>query len=129
MVYVLRSGGALSVTTGAVKLGLGVADMRAWGTELNPDGLFDVGDLDGDGLGDLAIATHQKDGTSPGVGQVAVLTSSGALSVGSGDLDLSFADLTIIGEPNNDAFGDGTVRGGDLDGDGRGDLLIAAPRG
>jgi hypothetical protein len=129
MVYVLRSGGALSATTGAVKLGLGVADMRAWGTELNPDGLFDVGDLDGDGLGDLAIATHQKDRTYPGypgVGQVAVLTSSGALSVGSGDLDLSFADLTIIGEPNNDAFGDGTVRGGDLDGDGRGDLLIAA---
>ncbi len=91
------------------------------GTETGID-TSGVGDVDGDGLGDVLIAA--RSGGPSGEGKVYLVL--GHEAPGS-DLDLADgADLVLTGAAPGDATGE-KLGSGDVDGDGRSDLLIAAP--
>lgn len=80
--------------------------------------VVDVGDLDGDGVADFAVAALNGDGPSASL--------SGAVTVyrgGSGGLVLR----TLGGEQALDKFGTSITGGCDLNADGQKDLVIGAP--
>jgi len=77
-----------------------------------------AGDIDGDGLGELLVGAH-----GAGDGGRAYLFWGGEW----GSLSPQDAALTITGE-GGDAVGLTVAGAGDIDGDGRPDLLIGAPR-
>ena len=83
------------------------------------------GDVDGDGLDDILIASHTI-GTSAGsaVGKVYLFFGS-SLSV-DGSFDVSNADYVFEGEQAYDRFGFAISMAGDVDADGRDDILIGA---
>lgn len=120
---------------GAVTL-LGGAEAMAGGLSLASSGLTleaersgdgagsavsSVSDLDGDGVADLLISATSAIG---GLGRVYVL-SGGGLGPLSGTLSLADADAIIEGSPG-DGLGT-SLGGGDLDGDGLGDVIIGSP--
>jgi len=76
-----------------------------------------VGDLDGDGVGELLVGA--PDSNLGG-------QDSGAASIHSGSTGQHIA--TLAGETVGDLFGTAVASAGDLDGDGLDDLLIGAPR-
>ncbi len=79
-----------------------------------------LGDVDGDGFGDIAVGAPGHDAV-PGAGAVHIL--SGPMG---GDIDLSLADIGLYGSSSGDSFGAVLAPAGDLDGDGYGDLLVGA---
>jgi hypothetical protein len=79
-----------------------------------------VGDLDGDGHGDLGIAAHFfTAGTDTGAG--ALFLYAGAMPPGSPPW------LRLDGLSANEHFGESFAGGADIDGDGRPDLVVGAP--
>ncbi len=82
-----------------------------------------VGDLDGDGLADLAIGVPGADDGAANSGAVYVY-----LDPPSGDLDSGDADARIAGEDASDQAGAAIAGPGDFDGDGTPDLAIGAER-
>lgn len=97
-----------------------VATLRAEDTELGAV-VTATGDLDGDGLGELAVtATGAWDPTRP-AGTVYI-----ASAPVSGDVDLATA--TRITGRDEDGFG-AQLAGADLDGDGYGDLVASSSQG
>lgn len=79
-------------------------------------------DLDGDGTEDLAVGAPEDARAGDSAG--AVLVQYGPLAPGT--LDLATVDLVFTGEGANHQAG-AALLGGDVDGDGVGDLLIGAP--
>ncbi|HKQ76053.1 MAG TPA: Ig-like domain-containing protein [Blastocatellia bacterium] len=80
-----------------------------------------VGDLDGDGIDDLAIGAPLDNGA----GQVHVFLGR-ANPKGVVDLAIRPADVTIRGEASGDLFGS-SLAIGDINGDRKADLIIGAP--
>jgi len=80
-----------------------------------------LGDINGDGLGDLAITSVFDDDGGTNAGAVYVL-----LGPPPGDMELSTADAKLIGENADDLAGDGLDGAGDVDGDGYDDILTSA---
>src|SRR4030095_15450875 len=79
-----------------------------------------VGDLDGDGFADLAVAAPGNDARGVDAGAVRVFPG--------GPVATSEAMLTLRGESDGDRFGSG-LAGGDVNRDGRGDVVVGAPWG
>ena len=84
-----------------------------------------VGDVDGDGFDDLLIGANGEDSGGSGAG-AAYLIYGDTLVGGSGEMDLSVADVMLIGESSNDNAGRLVSWLGDVDGDSLDDVLISA---
>ena len=81
-----------------------------------------IGDVDGDGLGEVVVAAI---GGANDTGIVGLFYAS-SLAAG-GSLDLASADVLIEGNEYGDQFGHAVASAGDLSGDGFDELAIGAP--
>lgn len=88
-------------------------------------------DINGDGYGDFAIGATRSDANGKDSGRVYIFFGkANRLAWGSAfpmDLSLDKADIKIVGERADDQAG-GDLASGDLNRDGRSDLIIAATR-
>ena len=125
-VYVLflNTNGTLS---GANKFASGGLNMPtlADGDEFGAS-LASVGDLNGDGIGDLAVGAFGDDtgGSGRGAVHILFLNSSGQLT-GSTKIASGIGGGPTLAD--NDFFGRAVANVGDLDGDGVSDLAVGAP--
>ncbi|MCK6528940.1 Ig-like domain-containing protein [Myxococcota bacterium] len=115
----------LSPEPGTVDLSTATADAVLVG--IGPNALAGVsvasgGDLDGDGIDDLAVGSMDHYGGT-GTGRVHVVLGGSLPAY----LDLGAADGTIAGAAADDHAGVDVSIAGDVDGDGYDDLLIGAP--
>ncbi|MDP2310783.1 MAG: MopE-related protein [Pseudomonadota bacterium] len=80
-----------------------------------------LGDIDGDGYGDLAVSADKEDSAATDAGALYVYTTapSGAVAAAS-------ADSILTGEVSNDFFGRTVAGIGDVNGDGFSDLFVGA---
>jgi hypothetical protein len=85
---------------------------------------IDIADLDGDGLNDLAVGAFKVDPSIIFVdaGQVSLFYGGGPLGTTTAD----DADARFVGDNSGDRAGEGVASGGDLNGDGRPDLVVSA---
>lgn len=81
-----------------------------------------VGDLDGDGLDDLAVGAGGNDTLVPNGGLAAVFAGP----LGTGRLDLTMADARLVGTNPQGFAGEPVARAGDVNGDGYDDLLVSS---
>ena len=86
-----------------------------------------VDDLDGDGLGELAVGIYGGDSGASNGGEVAVLLSGDAGAWTSGEPLVDHAGVLVTGDGSGDGLGLG-LHTGDLDGDGLPELVAGAPR-
>ena len=87
-----------------------------------------LGDLDGDGVGDLAVGNDRDSDGRSGAGAVWVLFLNTDGTVKS-DQKISSVEGDFTGIlDHGDAFGSSVASLGDLDGDGVGDLAVGAMR-
>ena len=126
--------GRVTLVDGAgVQMGAGVDAVRlsswAGGSPLALLGtsVGDPGDLDGDGHGDIVFAAHGADPLGVATGEVYVWFHDGAAAWGL-DIDPALAPWVLSGEAAGGWAGATLGTGGDVDGDGLDDLLVAATR-
>ncbi|MCZ6696806.1 MAG: FG-GAP and VCBS repeat-containing protein [Acidobacteria bacterium] len=85
-------------------------------------------DIDGDGVNDILTAATDAggpDGTRTGAGTFYLIEGGGAAFTAGAILSVSSAALTVYGRDPSDRFGS-QAAGGDFDGDGSMDLLVAS---
>ncbi|MHB8078954.1 MAG: Ig-like domain-containing protein [Candidatus Krumholzibacteriia bacterium] len=95
----------------------GAADGDRFGTSLAA-----VGDVNGDGFADLAVGAPYNDAGGAATDNV----GSVYIYFGGAEPD-SLPDIVLPGEAIGDLFGWSVAAAGDVDGDGRADLLVGAP--
>ena len=88
--------------------------------------ITNIGDLDGDGVNDLAVGANADDGGGSNRGAVHIMFMN---TDGSVDSTVEINDSTTNGPTlaNMDQFGISVANIGDLDGDGVNDLAVSAP--
>jgi len=79
-----------------------------------------AGDMDGDGYGEVVIGAYYDSAVGSGTGSTYLL-----FGPVSGGVDLADADVIFHGENDGDYTGFSVGAAGDLDGDGRSDLLVS----
>ena len=84
-----------------------------------------AGDVDGDGLDDLLVGAYDNGDGGSGAGKVYIIL--GASLGTTAKIDLSLADYSFVGENGSDAAGWSVSSAGNVDGDGRDDILVGAP--
>jgi hypothetical protein len=77
------------------------------------------GDVDGDGLSDVLVGAY---GTEEGAGSLYLLLGANL----SASMDSSFSDYAFHGENSSDFAGNSISYAGDVDGNGRDDILVGA---
>ena len=82
-----------------------------------------VGDLDGDGLAELALGVPLHDGVDSDSGSVFVVPGAGF-----GEIYLDTASTALTGTSEQDHAGESVVVLEDMNGDGFGEVLLGAPR-
>jgi hypothetical protein len=85
----------------------------------------DIGDVDGDGVADVAVGAESADAGGSDVGAVHILFMDPAGSV-AGSRAITATDLPVGGLEAGDAFGTSVAAIGDLNGDGVPDLAVGA---
>ena len=85
------------------------------------------GDVDGDGKGDILIAAPEYNGTTNSEGRVYLILGS-SLDPANPSFGLNSADYIFAGGTANDRIGDSIAFAGDVDGDGKDDILIGTLR-
>jgi hypothetical protein len=86
-----------------------------------------VGDVDGDGRADVLVGDEREYTSGYAAGIAYLLLSSGTLGTFPGAIRLDNADVSLLGEHAHDLAGTTVSSAGDVDGDGRVDLLVGAP--
>jgi hypothetical protein len=127
--YLLRS--TESLDHGCGTMSLADADLKLYGeaTDDSAGGwVSGAGDVDGDGHADVIISSfrHDPGGVYDKAGAAYLFLSDGSLEGLVGAVSLSSADVKIIGESAEDQAGYPVTSAGDVDGDGRADLLVGA---
>lgn len=113
-------------TAWATITGIGTTKAVFHGAPAAGDGVGSVlagpGDVDGDGLADLWIGANGNEEGGNDAGLAALFLGP----IGEGDHALADADLRWIGESDQQFVGDSVAGPGDLDGDGRADLVTTS---
>jgi hypothetical protein len=85
-----------------------------------------AGDVDGDGLDDLFMASPYSDEAGHNAGKAYVVLASSVAEAASNRIELADADYAIIGEAEDDWAAESIRSAGDVDGDGLDDIILGA---
>jgi len=122
-------------TNGSVDSTVEINDSTTNGPVLSDDDLFgssvaNIGDLNGDGVSDIAVGAIHDDngGTNRGAVRIIFLNSITTNGNGSVDSTVEINDSTTFGPvlSDGDLFGDSVANIGDLNGDGVSDIAVGA---
>ncbi len=123
--------GVANAADGDIKSTVEINDSTVNGPDLSNSDQFgssvaNIGDLDGDGVNDLAAGAYLDDGSGINRGAVHIMFMN---TDGSIDSTVEINDATANGPvlSNSDSFGASVASIGDLDGDGVDDLAVGAP--
>lgn len=97
------------------------------GQGLGAGGILLPGDLNDDGYADLVLTSPGRDVSSTARDRGAVYILLGN-SLGWSARTLATADVLLVGDGNGDGFGASLAAAGDVNGDGKNDFVVGAPR-